>query len=100
VRARPQRHRNPLIGVDLVFVSGGQFCLADREDSAVDVRFRLVGRPQDRLSVAAAGSDDVRVGDREVVQVVADDRVVLAVEFAAECGQLDFALSQCAVGEQ
>src|SRR6202023_3087753 len=42
--------------------------------------------PQYRMPVAAASGDDVRISDRDVVQVVADDRVDEAVQFPAECG--------------
>ena len=52
------------------------------------------------MPVAAAGGDDLRVSDRDVVQLVADDRVDVALQFPAERGKLDVALSQRPVGEQ
>ena len=61
---------------------------------------RAVRRPQNRMPVAAAGGDDVRISDRDVVQVVADDRVDVALSFPAEGGKLDLALAQRPVGEQ
>jgi hypothetical protein len=52
------------------------------------------------VPVAAAGGDEVRVGDLHVVKVEADDGVVVAVEFAAERSRLDFGLPQRAIAEQ
>jgi hypothetical protein len=52
------------------------------------------------MTVAAAGRDDVRVGDGDPVEFEPDDRVGPAAELTPERGQLHLALSQGAVGEQ
>src|ERR1700754_4339253 len=59
-----------------------------------------LGGPQDRMAIAAAGRDYVRVGDRHVVQVVSDDRVAAPGEFAPERRALNLRQVQRAVGEQ
>jgi hypothetical protein len=52
------------------------------------------------MAVAAAGGDHMRIGDGDVVQVIADDRVRPAIEFTAERGSLHFGLAKRAVREQ
>jgi hypothetical protein len=61
---------------------------------------RLRRGSQDGVAVAAAGGDDLRICDRDVVQFVADDRIDVAHQFAAEYGKLDVALSERPVGEE
>jgi 4-hydroxy-tetrahydrodipicolinate synthase len=47
-------------------------------------------RPQDRVAIAAAGRDDVRVGDRDVVQLETDDRGTATGELPAGLDLLGF----------
>jgi hypothetical protein len=46
------------------------------------------------MAVNAAGGDHMRIGDGDVIQLVADDRVRPAVDLATERGPLYFGLAQ------
>jgi hypothetical protein len=52
------------------------------------------------MAVAAAHGDHVVVGDRDPVEVEADDGIGSSHERAAEGGKLNLELAQRAVGEQ